>query len=149
MSQQEIKNLVMILDYNDLEDSSVTIDDLFLNHKEDMDLELQEYILGESLLYGNYFTYQSLDNSLKTKQTQKTMRDSIIVRINDLLECKLLSTELLNKEIIEPLIKLKKQIINNYNNEEKMYAYFKELAAIEFFLINLNEGNVKYNKWDI
>lgn len=132
----DIKSLIMIQDFNDLEGSSQTIENLFLNNKKDITLDLQEYILGESLLYGNYFAYILLDKSLRTKKTDLEMKKSILIRIDNILNLNI-NNPSFKKQIIEPLEKIKKEINHNFYRRKKMYLYFKEFVLIEFCLINL------------
>ena len=132
----DIKSLIMIQDFNDLEGSSQTIENLFLNNKKDITLDLQEYILGESLLYGNYFAYILLDKSLRTKKTDLEMKKSILIRIDNILNLNI-NNPSFRKQIIEPLEKIKKEINHNFYRRKKMYLYFKEFVLIEFCLINL------------
>lgn len=132
----DIKSLIMIQDFNDLEGSSQTIENLFLNNKKDITLDLQEYILGESLLYGNYFAYILLDKSLRTKKTDLEMKKSILIRIDNILNLNI-NNPGFKKQIIEPLEKIKKEINHNFYRRKKMYLYFKEFVLIEFCLINL------------
>lgn len=135
-----VRDLVMITNYNDLEESSLVIGGLFDSNKDDITFDLQEYLLSESLLYGNYFIYDLLDNSLKNKETLKHMKNSIILRIDLLLSIE--ETKKYEKDFIKPLEKLKTLVQNNYTRKEKMDSLFKEYAILEFAAINLFGINI-------
>lgn len=132
----DIKALIMIQDFDDLEGSSQIIENMFLNNKKDLTLELKYYILTESLLYGNYFTYILLEKELITKKTDKIMKESILIRIDKILNLKV-NNQYFQEQVIEPLIKLRKNINHNYYKRKKMYFYFRELVMTEFVLSNL------------
>ena len=132
----DIKTLIMIQDFDDLEGSSQVIENILANNKKEVTLELQEYMLGESLLYGNYFVYILLDKSLKTKKTDFEMKKSILMRIDKILNLNI-KNQSFQKQIIEPLEKIKKDINHSFYRRKKMYLYFKEFVLIEFCLINL------------
>lgn len=133
----DVKSNIMILNFEDLESSSQTLENIFENFKDEIDLNLQTYILEESLLYGNYFTYLLLDKSFKTKNVEKAMKESILIRIDSLIEkYKVIDNEHFVKSIIKPLQDLRKSINHNYYKKEKMYLFFKDLVVIEFCLNN-------------
>lgn len=138
-----IRDLVMITDYNNLEESSLVIGGLFLNNKKSLTIDLQEHLLSESLLYGNYFVYDLIDEELKDKETLKQLKDSILIRIDSILSYDELKPY--DKEFIKPLNKLKVLFQNNYTKKEKMDVLFKEYAILEFAAINLLNIDVLVN----
>lgn len=132
---QEITNLLTITDYENLQESIITVEELLMNYT--LTEKQFELILEQSIIYGNYFTYEAIDAKYKNDETHARIRDSVIDRINSWLEDPRLVNFL--KEIVPQTDDLKKIFIDNYKNEVKCYEYFKQYAILEFtldYLIN-------------
>lgn len=130
---QEITNLLRITNFDDLEDSIKVVEDLIMNHS--LTEEQEDIILSESVIYGNYFTYEALDPSLKNELTHKAMLDAVLERIDMFIE----DPKLVNykEDIIKQMEEIKQLFIDNYSNEIKCYEYFKQYAVLEYTLKNL------------